>query len=381
MLSDYLRGGHSGVAEALAWIALPVGLAWLSWRFVEQPVRHARRLSGGIVWGASAAASVVLLALGGWLFVRDGLPGRFGPEARVHIAASGDFLQDWSRCDTADSLPLDGLDVCPIGPEGAPRVLVWGDSHVRAMREGLDAAAHRAGTPGIILWRAGCPPLFGLRKSESAATQSQDTACRQANTQIEQAFARLDSVDTLLLIGRWAYYAAGAGVGLDASNTIRVQPADRAPRAGESQARILTAAARSTVGKLRPRLDGIHVLRQSPELPAYDSRTAAREAAHAGWPLAARKRTQGSVLRDAIALRAALADAPWIPLAEEGAVSLIDPWPLLCDESRCHALHAGVGQYFDNNHLTNAAALRLSGLFDPVFRRPGRQAALNGPGE
>ena len=33
----------------------------------------------------------------------------------------------------------------------------------------------------------------------------------------------------------------------------------------------------------------------------------------------------------------------------------------------CHALHDGQGYYFDNNHLTNTAALALSDLFVPVF--------------
>ncbi len=162
-LATSLRG-DMGLPESFVWMALSFGLAWLSWRFIEQPVRHARALTGRAVFVGMALASTAALALGAVLFKGDGLPARFGPEARVHIAASGDFLQDWSRCTTPDDGPLDGLEVCPIGPEGAPRLLVWGDSHVRAMKEGLDVAAHEAEVPGIILWRAGCPPLFGLRK-------------------------------------------------------------------------------------------------------------------------------------------------------------------------------------------------------------------------
>ncbi|KUF10164.1 acyltransferase family protein [Pseudoponticoccus marisrubri] len=376
--SDYLRDGY-GLIEAPVWIALSIGLGWLSWRFVETPVRQARALPGGVVLGGTALASVAALALGGWLFLRDGLPDRFGPAARPHIAATGDFLQDWSRCHIADTLPLQGLEVCPIGPEGAPKVLVWGDSHVRAVREGLDAAAHEAGVPGLILWRAGCPPLVGLRKVESAASPAQDTLCTQANLQIRQGLGRLDSVDTVLLIGRWSYYASGTGTGLDAANRIDLYPTTRPPSAQDTNARLLVRAAQDTVAVLQDWVDEIFVLRQPPEIPAYDSREAAREAAHAGWPLAAAPRVAASVPREALALRAALADAPWQDLAETGAITLLDPWPRFCNATACHAVRDGVGQYFDNNHLTNAAALRVRDLFAPVFARTTRQTALTGP--
>lgn len=223
-LSTYLRDGHANLFESALWMALSVALAWVSCKFIENPVRHARRLPGGVVLGGTALASVAALGFGGWLYVKDGVPDRFGPEARVHIAATGDFLQDWSRCDIAPDLPLQGLEVCRIGPEGLPKVLVWGDSHVRAFREGLDLAAHEAGTPSLLIWRAGCPPLLGLRKTESAATPSQDKACELANVQIGQSFGRLDSLSSVLLIGRWGYYTSGQGFGLDASNSIKIFP-------------------------------------------------------------------------------------------------------------------------------------------------------------
>lgn len=380
-LSSYLRDGYANLAEAALWAALSVALAWLSWRFIENPVRFARRLSGRVVLGGTALASLCVLALGAYVYKGDGLPARFGPEARVHIAASGDFLQDFSRCRIADTLPLDGLEVCPIGPEGAPRVLVWGDSHVRAFKEGLDLAAHEAGVPGMILWRAGCPPLFGIRKVESAATLAQDTACTQANLQIKQALGRLDTVDTVLLVGRWSYYASGQGVGRDAANRISLHPTGRPERVEQMQAALLAEAARDTVAELRNWMPQVFVLRQPPEIPQYDSRKAAREAAHAGWPLAPAPETVAEVPQDALSLRAALADAPWLPLAEAGEVTLIDPWPRFCTDGTCGAVFDGVGQYFDNNHVTNAAALRVRDLFAPVFRGRDAGTALSGASE
>ncbi|ANT60166.1 acyltransferase [Salipiger sp. CCB-MM3] len=365
-LSLYLRGSYSGPLEAAAWIALSVVLAWLSWRFIEMPVRRAR-LAPPLVFGGTALASAAALAVGGWLYLGDGLAERFGPSVRPHIAASADFLQDWSRCTTPESGPLMGIETCPIGPEGAPQVLVWGDSHARAFKEGLDLAAHEANVSGLIIWRAGCPPLFGLRKSESAATPAQDHACTQANLQIRQALPSLDSLQRVALIGRWTYYAHGSGIGLDAGNRITVTPTDAPTPAGVPQASILAEAERTTVAELRGLVPDVVVLRQPPEIPGYDSRLAAREAAHAGWPLAKTPVTAPDVPRSALAQRSAEAEAPWRAMAEAGQIRWIDTWPRFCDAEACHALHDGQGWYFDNNHITNAAALALRDLFGPIF--------------
>lgn len=376
-LASTLRG-DMGLLESLAWMFLSVGLAWLSWRYVEQPIRHARRLTGRVVIGGMITASGVALALGGFLFIRDGLPERFGPQARVHIAASGDFLQDWSRCSIVESGPLDGLEVCPIGPEGPPRLLVWGDSHVRAMKEGLDVAAHEAEVPAILIWRAGCPPLFDLRKVENAATPAQDTACTRANKQIRQALPALSSLHSVLLIGRWSYYATGEGVGLNAHDKIALFPTDRPASTDTLQPQLLGQAARATVAELMRLVGPVHVLRQPPELPLYNSRFAAREAAHQGLPLAAPASTESSAPTGAIVLRATLSDAPWLPLAAEGGITFLDTWPYFCTDGTCSAVQNGQGQYFDNNHLTNSAAIRIRDVLRPVFAPLVSEVTMNG---
>lgn len=366
-LSSYLRDGYANIFEAALWMTLSVVLAWVSWRFIENPIRHARRLPGKVVLTATALASVAALGFGGWVYAKNGLSDRFGPEARVHIAASQDFLQDWSRCQVAPDLPLQGLEVCRIGPEGDPKVLVWGDSHLRAFREGLDLAAHEAGVPGLLIWRAGCPPLLGLRKTESAATPEQDKACELANLQIGQSFGRLESLQSVLLIGRWGYYTSGTGYGRDAENTIALLPREAPLNIQDTQSDIVTAAAKDTVAHLRHWVGPVYVLRQAPEIPGYDSRDAAREAAHSGLLLAAQPSVKPKIERSSLAQRAALADAPWKPLAQAGLVTFLDPWPFLCGPVTCDALYKDVGQYFDTNHVTNSAALRLRSVFAPVF--------------
>ncbi len=230
--------------------------------------------------------------------------------------------------------------------------------------------------PGLIIWRAGCAPLFGLRKVESAATPAQNTACTQANLQIQQSFTRLQSLETVLLVGRWAYYVSGTGVGLDAENVIDIHPTDGAERLTLTQPQLISSAARETVTFLNERFENVYVLRQPPEIAQYSAQLAAREAAHQGMALAATPKTEPVMSRDTLALRAAISDAPWLPLAEAGAIHWIDSWPRFCTADTCSAIHDDIGQYFDNNHITNSAARRVRDLFTPVFASVTRQSAL-----
>lgn len=349
VVSHYARDGYAHFGEAMGWMALAFVLAYLSWRCVETPVRTAGWRSGWVFSGA-VVTSVVLIGLGGTVFRTDGLPERFSDDVRPHIAASGDFLQDFSRCQIAADGPLSGLEICPIGPDGTPDILVWGDSHLRAFAEGVDAAAWDADRPGLLMWRAGCPPLFGVDKRESYATPAQDAACRAANDQIARALTELDLKD-ILLIGRWSYYAHGRGVGRDVENTIALSPS-------------FEDAVRPTLDQMAQAGVSVHVLRQVPEIPNYDSRMMARALAH-GRVDAEGVRAQTTIQEHQALSRAAAGESPWQNVSH--IASWLDPWPDLCAEDTCQALPDGQPFYFDNNHVTNTAARAMSDIFRPVF--------------
>ena len=360
VLSRIWRDGWSGVAEGAFWLAVAVVLAILSWALVERPLRRARWIGGRALLGGFGVAVAACLAFGLVAWRGDGLIGRFGPAARVHIAASQDFLQDWSRCSTPETGPWAGVETCAIGPDAPPRVVVWGDSHLRALMDGLALAADEAGVPGLIVWHAGCPPLIGLTKVESAATPAQDAACATATERTIAAIAAT-APEAVLLVGRWSYYAEGAGIGRDAQNTIRLTPA---PPLGEGTADPYAAAWQATVDRLRQTGAQVAVFRQVPELPDHDSRLLAAAVAH-GRMTPAEALATGTVDPAALAPRIARAEAPLAVLPPD--VALIDPWPLICGDGTCRAVHGDAGWYFDNNHLTNAGARALSPLFLPFL--------------
>ena len=141
--------------------------------------------------------------------------------------------------------------------------------------DGLALAAEEAATPGLIIWHAGCPPLFGLTKTESAATPAQDVACATATATLQAALTGPAAPPRLLIVGRWSYYATGTGVGRDAHNTIVLAPAP--PLAAGPD--LYAAAWDHTLATLPPQTQ-VYVLRQPPEFPGYDSRAIATALAH-----------------------------------------------------------------------------------------------------
>jgi hypothetical protein len=240
-------------------------------------------------------------------------------------------------------------------------LLIWGDSHVRAYFEGLDQAAHEAKRSGLVIWRAGCAPLFDITKEESAATRAQDAACADANRQIKAALQDMPGLRDVVLIGRWSYYASGRGGGSDVQNTIRLRSATLGPM---TQDRLVAKALAATVEEIA-RLDrDVFVLRQPPEIAYYNAPDVARALVHGRLtPQLARRIGQISVT-DA-EHRAAGAN---VALRQSGA-QILDTWEWFCDPFLCDAVHGGVVQYFDNNHVTNAAARRMRAVFYPVMTR------------
>ncbi|MGH1577958.1 acyltransferase family protein [Planktotalea sp.] len=362
-LSSYYRGGYDSWLETGVWLAVSVALAYLSWRFIERPVRRARTLDR-VTFGSALIASAALIAVGGIVFKKDGMIERFEPPLRTHIEASADFLQDWSRCTTPATGPFSGLETCPIGPEGTPEILIWGDSHVRALKEGLEVAAFEADTPALLIWRAGCAPVFGVTKDETSASPAQDAACTAANNQIETALSD-QLFKHVLLVGRWAYYAEGNGVGSDANNRIALSVRD----ANGDQSEQFVQGLKRTAEALMGTGHKLFVLNALPEIHDYDSRKIARELAGNRMSEDQLSKAVSLSLEDHQKRTSAIAPAMH-DLSTLGA-TLLDPSPYFCESNSCSALHKGKAQFFDNNHIINSSALRIRALFQPVFQIEG----------
>src|SRR6202035_3889308 len=86
-----LLPGASGALTKLALIVVSIGIAWLSWKFVEMPFRSkAKGTSTPVVFGVASTAMTSVIALCGLVLVAGGAPFRF-PERVVAIGAYLDY--------------------------------------------------------------------------------------------------------------------------------------------------------------------------------------------------------------------------------------------------------------------------------------------------
>jgi peptidoglycan/LPS O-acetylase OafA/YrhL len=146
-------------------VVLSFALAYLTWRFVEQPLRHAK--PGGSPRGAlvvGAAALAVAACMGAVLAKAGGFPGRISPEIvrfsekATHQGPRRDCGFAFDKKRTVDTL-------CVLGAPGvAPTFLVVGDSHADAMAAAAFEAGAGVGQSGYQISATGYRPVLGYRK-------------------------------------------------------------------------------------------------------------------------------------------------------------------------------------------------------------------------
>ncbi|WP_147114298.1 acyltransferase family protein [Tateyamaria sp. syn59] len=366
-----LLHNYQGAAPTLWQIPVLLGAAiavsWLSLKYVETPFRRGALPGWHLVTSYGAAATALVAGALSFAF-SEGLPGRFPSEARPFIAATRGFIQDWSRCTQPQDGAWAGIEICPIGPDGPPQFLVWGDSHARAFKEGVDLAASEADAPGLLIWHAGCPPLLGVLKDELVSTPAQEAFCARSVDVVAEGLAATPSIERLLMIGRWSYYAEGTGTGADSHNWITLEARPDGPLApDQTQQDLFTQALEHTVATLAPKVEQLFVLEQVPEIFDYSTRDAARALAFNRTDTATLLATTGQVTRDALQDRFATVSAALSLIEQSPGITVLDLWSRLCSDTHCSAVFDGTPYYFDNNHVTNTGALLLRDVFQPVL--------------
>jgi peptidoglycan/LPS O-acetylase OafA/YrhL len=138
-----IGSGEPSATVKLAAVALAFLLAWITYQFVEKPIRHGEHLGRkGIMVPLLVSAMLVVVALGAWCVRAEGLPGRYPDEIRWLTNYKADehilgwragkcflgFNRDWRAFDSActDAQPSDG-----------PLLFLWGDSHAADLYPGI----------------------------------------------------------------------------------------------------------------------------------------------------------------------------------------------------------------------------------------------------
>lgn len=152
--------GAPGSAVLAASIFAAITLAYLTWRFVEQPVRQRRVLSKRGLIVSSIAISAIFLAIGTYGKNSEGFPKRF-PALQAYLTDA-----KWPETYNFDKACLDqygGEQYCKIfDPTKPPTDALIGDSHANHFFFGLASglSAHKRNL--LMQGAGGCPPFIGI---------------------------------------------------------------------------------------------------------------------------------------------------------------------------------------------------------------------------
>jgi peptidoglycan/LPS O-acetylase OafA/YrhL len=127
-----LQNGEPTRLEVVLTVALSILLAWLTFRFVELPLRRRPDVVPKLVTGLGALGIAGLVT-----FMASGLAFRFPPEIRAVARLAPQNNSGFSdKCFLASQTEVSFSPEC-IEPGEKPLLLVWGDSTAAALNPGL----------------------------------------------------------------------------------------------------------------------------------------------------------------------------------------------------------------------------------------------------
>lgn len=159
------ESGHPSVGIRLLAVLSSIALAWLTFRFVETPIRFGAGRNSGRRVALVCTPLALVLVVGIVVQANDGFASRFPNE----IQALANFKYDPSvpyrerSCFLLATQPASSFGICADGPKGARRdtMLLWGDSYAAALYPGYKHASD--GKARLLqLTAVGCPPAVGF---------------------------------------------------------------------------------------------------------------------------------------------------------------------------------------------------------------------------
>ncbi|TWT79220.1 O-acetyltransferase OatA [Planctomycetes bacterium CA13] len=211
----YALDGNLPAGVAMTALVVSLLLAYLSWRFVEQPFRKNqfgfanRSLVLGI--GGCSMAVVVLAAV---VVSSNGFQDRVSEKTLAYRRAKKSiaFVQQVKTADIQrGGVPTFGSD------SGKSKCLVWGDSHAMALVPAINAACEQSNIKGFQATYSATAPLLDFVYPTAAGLNDASPVFNDAVVR----FAVEQQVDIVILAGVWSQYAENADFESALRNTIK----------------------------------------------------------------------------------------------------------------------------------------------------------------
>jgi peptidoglycan/LPS O-acetylase OafA/YrhL len=346
-----LHGGELSHGVRIIVLVASFVLSWVTWRFVESPIRFGRHIS--IKVAALASISLVVGCVGYAIHQQDGFSMRFN-------SLSADFgwahPEEYATPECRKTVGSDEIAYCRSLRAEAPDVLLIGDSHAGSLYRGLAPAYEKHSKILMNLGEPGCVPFYDTESYSFGMRREKD--CRPIVNRMLEFAVTSPSVHTIILSVRGPMNMSGYDFIPDPRAASEVVAWEGAPK-GSSQADVFASAFRNTVSRLSVTGKEIILFIDWPEL-GFDPRSCSpRPVAWFSSSL-----SLCGVPRLQVDLRnQAYRELIFAMKKEFGNMIVFDPLPYLCDSTACYATKFGHILYRDDNHLSAAGATYLSERF------------------
>lgn len=331
-----------------------LGLAYLTWRYVENPFRQGRvamATTRGRVFAASFLGTALFVASGLYGHLRQGIPERL-PEPVVRLAKeSRNVNPRRAEChvEGAKAIPE-----CTYGGETLGAIVI-GDSHAATLVRTIEQAMNDERRHVLDWTLASCPTIAWVKSDKASLAQ--------CGAFVDYALGRSRALDPevpLFIVNRVSSYLHGPTEHYRAEEAsypdyyLSRPYAARVPEFLDEMAQgfVETACAFARHRK-------VFMFRPIPEMHRHVPEFMARSLSFTGEAQRVSISEQAYRERHDLALR--LQDEA----ARQCGVRIIDPLPVLCQEGRCWGDIEGQPVYYDDDHLSETGA----GFLLPVIRQ------------
>ncbi len=350
MVALYFAGLHNDVLWITAGLALSLLLGDLSYRLIETPTRvYFSRASTGkeILTLGTFVMLVGVSAVSARLFVFE---GRLAPE--VEIAAKEKTNRDPRASECAPKNAISPS--CVYGNDNIGAVLL-GDSHAISTINSVQQAGEKFGLSVLFLGKHACPPVLGIRK-----TNSED--CLQYNEWLlDKETIKQKANAPILIVAR----TSGHLFGENESNFPVItsyfdQPVELNSAGHDEYIHKFNHAYIETACSLQ-QTSQVWLLRPIPEIGVDVPNTLSRNI------IFGKDSGDIKVTLEEYHERHAFTWAMQDLAAEQCGVKILNPLPYLCDEQYCYGSKNGRPLYYDDDHLSEYGNKFLVPMFEQVF--------------
>ena len=332
---------HLDTGLALMLVALAIGLAYLSWRFVEKPFRHSKtgpQFSQAQIFAMSGIGGSLIAGCAAVVIMSGGMPSRV-PQDSLSI-----YNDAIARSEIEQTCMRTSGEICQLGVqgEGPPTHYIWGDSHAAALSPGFDVWFEEQGIAAAGAAKTGCPPLLGVVRLDRNSNHN----CDLFNQATLDYIAATPSITDVILIGRWALAANGSRAAGESGQPLVLGVSSLVTDApdGMDNAEIFSFGFQRTVDSLTELGKNITIVQGTPEIGFNVPNSFLQGALLGGQPSAA-------PTRQAYEERHALSDSIMANALETTPVRLVNVSDLFCPD-QCLTEIDGKPLYRDGHHLT-----------------------------